>query len=102
MATNAAITLYWQELQAMDVQSRVETTLADFRYCRFRRTFNKETTMLEVSLSQTIGKSAETAWMGIWWVLEHHRGAKEMHGIAPRSNIEQRIELDLKKLGIFT
>ena len=96
-----AISLYWQELQSMSVQGRVDRILADFRYCRFRRTFSKETTMLEVGLSPTISTSAETAWMGIKWVLKHHCSGKEMHGIAPRSNIERRIEFALKKLGVF-
>ena len=57
--------------------------------------------MLEVGLSMVVSAEAEAAWQSIQVVLREQTQAEECFGIAPKSNIERRLEATLRRLRVF-
>ena len=82
-------------------KNRPRRILSDWRYCHVRRTYRKEMLMLEVGLSPIVSKEAENCWKAIQNVLILHGEAAECFGIAPKGDLERRIEATLKGLKIY-
>ena len=57
--------------------------------------------MLEVGLSPIVSKEAENCWKAIQNFLGFHGEAAECFDIAPKGDLERRIEATLKGLKIY-
>ena len=54
--------------------------------------------MLEVGLSTIVSKEAENCWKAVQNTLAQCLGASECFGIAPKGDLDRRIEATLKQL----
>ena len=68
---------------------------------RYRTTWNKSKLMAEIGLAPLASTRAQTllrAWLSMFE--KNYEGAQK-HGIAPKNNLEMRIETVLKQLGVW-
>ena len=76
--------------------------MRDFRYCRYRRTHNKEYSMFKCGLSPTISDEGKAAWVALKAAMLMHCQAVEKEGVAPKSDLERRLDAICRKLKIIS
>jgi hypothetical protein len=84
------------ELEAENPLKKPQRLLRDWRFARFRTTWNREFAMLEVGLSMTRTQQATNAWDAVHMLLTTKLGFEEKHGIAPKADVVRRLEAALK------
>jgi hypothetical protein len=95
------ITAYMAELTMAEesgATAKADRLLADFRYARFRRTHKPEFVMLEFGMSALVTDTAKAAWSAVKAIMISIAGAVEKHGIAPKSDMERRVEAILRRI----
>ena len=55
--------------------------------------------MIEIGLSPTISTEADKAWRSIRYIATHSERGVEKQRVAPKSDIERRVETLLKQFG---
>ena len=82
-------------------EDKIKFLLQDWRYMRFRTTWNKSKLMAEIGLAPLASTRAQ-ALLRAWLLMfeKFYEGAQK-HGIAPKNNLEMRIETVLKQLGVW-
>ena len=82
--------------------ARQELIASTIRCCRVTRTFKKEWARIEVGVTPIVnGKvsSGALAWDAIKKVLKDN-GTLFKAGIAPKGNLERRVEQQMRKMGL--
>ena len=66
-----------------------------------RRTYEKEYKILEIGLSVLTTKEAEECWKQFLVAMTANMSVALLHGIAPKSDMERRIETTLKRIRVL-
>jgi hypothetical protein len=102
---NSWIALAFTELQSVmkdfTPQQKIDYILAQFRYARFRTTWNKQRIIAEFGLAPTCSALTETILKAIIQLMVDFEEGVRKHGIAPKTQQELRVEKVLRDLGVW-
>ena len=92
---------YCLEMQKQTGKQRVEWIIRDFRYGRWRGTWSKNRALFEVGLSPVCRPQGQEMLHAMTALLIKNAEAVPRHGIAPKGQLELRVEGILKKLNVY-
>ena len=90
---------YTTKVKALQGHHRYEFLVGQVNFCRVRQVFSKEHANIETSV--TPDTEAAGIWHHIVQYLCQYTGARRLDGIAPKTNLERRIEQMLRRLGVW-
>jgi hypothetical protein len=98
-----AFTAYSSQMEEVMAtpEDKICHLLQDFRYFRYRTTWTKARIMVEIGLAPLASKLAQSlvrAWIRMF--CRFSEGVQK-HGIAPKSNVESRLEQVLRQLNVW-
>jgi hypothetical protein len=96
-----AYTDYTSDIEGMDVTAKIKFLLQDWRFMRYRTTWNKQRLMCEIGLAPLASAKAQALCRAWLQMLCTYCDGTQKHGIAPKSQLEQRLEQVLKKMNIW-
>jgi hypothetical protein len=97
-----AFTNYHESLQQEpSAAKRTQRLLADWRYFRYGTTWAKSRSMVEIGLSPIASKEATALLPAIIALMEIAAAGHQKHGVAPKSQLELRLEGILRSLGVW-
>ena len=96
-----AYTDYTSDMLGMDVEAKILFLLQDWRFMRYRTTWSKQRMMCEIGLAPLASTKAQMlcrAWLQM--LCAYYSGVQK-HGVAPKTQLEQRLEQVLRKMNIW-
>jgi hypothetical protein len=96
----AAFIAYEADLPTIPAK-RLERILDDWRYARWRSTYSKQTAIFEIGISPIASPLAHTTLKMILLLLTQTVDGEQRHGVAPKTQLELRLEQALKGLGAW-
>jgi hypothetical protein len=96
-----AYTGYTMDTDGLEVEAKIKFLLQDWRFMRYRTTWNKQRLMCEIGLAPLASSKAQALCRAWLQMLCSYYDGTQKHGIAPKSQIEQRLENILRKMNIW-
>ena len=95
----AAVFIAYSDQLPDDPKERLTKLLDDWRYARCRSTYRSQRAIFEIGISPIAGKEAHDFFRKIIDLLAQTIDGELRHGIAPKTQLELRLEQALKGLG---
>jgi hypothetical protein len=83
-------------------KDRLQLLLDDWRYARWRSTYKQQRAIFEIGISPIASRQAHDVLKSIIKLLAQTVDGELRHGIAPKTQLELRLEQALKGLGAWT
>ena len=94
------INAYWRELgqlKSKSMKDLEQRLLLDCRFARIRTCYDPNMAMLEMGIA-TMEDSVAAVWVSIRHLMVTYSSAVIKRGIAPKSGLERRVEMQLRRL----